>query len=332
MLAKILSNGCVYHSPVFAVSMKYPSKAVVFDSSFSELIVVDVCRDDKYTVLFIDFDTDDFSINNSEFKSYWNDKNIFRTIKRKQYTPKMLDEAKEMLRAESLCEFKKIAMGANNSISLTDSEMYLGREGQGGNTLAGTITLTNSTLSSLGKLNSTAAITMDETSSITATTITGTGTITIDVKGYTGDTYKAIDVNSAISNTVKLTNTGNNYYLTCGDDGDVFVTKSPEFVYVSSDYNSSTEGWGVTKFGSWDGAYAFTSTNAKKATIVFEKTTTISGNCFPKQADGVAAIIVKDGASVGNANSKWDAVFAMTIEAGGILQSVRHSHYSWFCI
>ncbi len=108
MLAKILSNGCVYHSPVFAVSMKYPSKAVVFDSSFSELIVVDVCRDNKYTVLFIDFDTDDFSINNSEFKSYWNDKNIFRTIKRKQYTPKMLDEAKEMLRAESLCEFKKI--------------------------------------------------------------------------------------------------------------------------------------------------------------------------------------------------------------------------------
>ena len=220
-------------------------------------------------------------------------------------------------------DFAYISMGANNSISLTDSEMYLGREGQGGNTLAGTITLTNSTLSSLGKLNSTAAITMDETSSITATTITGEGTITIDVKGYTGDTYKAIDVNSAISNTVKLTNTGNNYYLTYGDDGDVFVTKSPEFVYVSSDYNSSTEGWGVTKFGSWDGAYAFTNTNAKKATIVFEKTTTISGNCFPKQADGVAAIIVKDGASVGNANSKWDAVFAMTIEAGGILQSAR---------
>jgi len=220
-------------------------------------------------------------------------------------------------------DFGYISMGANNSISLTDSEMYLGKDGQSTSALAGTITLKNSTLNSLGKLNSTAAITIDATSSIVATTITGTGTITIDVKGYTGDTFKAIDVNSAIANTVKLTNASNKYYLTYGEDGDVYVNKSPDFVYVSSDYNSSTEGWGVTKFGSWDGAYAFTSTNAKKATIVFEKTTTISGNCFPKQADGVAAIIVKDGASVGNANSKWDAVFAMTIEAGGILQSAR---------
>ena len=220
-------------------------------------------------------------------------------------------------------DFGYLSMTANNSITLTDSEMYLGKDGQSTSTLAGKITLTNSTLNSLGKLNSTAAITIDETSSIVATAITGTGTITIDVKGYTGDTFKAIDVNSAIANTVKLTNASNKYYLTYGEDGDVYVNKSPEFVYVSSDYNSSTDGWGVTKFGSWDGAYAFTSVNAKKATIVFEKTTTISGNCFPKQADGVAAIIVKDGAAVGNANSKWDAVFAMTIEAGGILQSAR---------
>lgn len=108
MLAKVLSRGSVYHSPVFAVSMKHPVKVVVFDSSFTELIVVEVFRTNRYSVLFMNLDAGDFAINDSDFKSYWNDKNIFKTVKRKQYSSQMLEEAKEILRNTSVCEFTKI--------------------------------------------------------------------------------------------------------------------------------------------------------------------------------------------------------------------------------
>ncbi|MBE6379707.1 MAG: hypothetical protein E7047_02120, partial [Lentisphaerae bacterium] len=228
-------------------------------------------------------------------------------------------------------DFGYLSMGANNSISLTDSEMYLGKEGQGTNTLAGKITLVNSTLNSLGKLSSTATITMDASSSIVATAITG-GTITINAKGYTGDSIKLIDLdqNGKLTN-VTLTNSGNNYYLTYGDDGDVTLTKAPEFIYVSSDYNSSTEGWGVTRFANYDSAVNFIKNNARKATMVIEKTITLSGNCFADSKESLGVdltntVIVKDGAVMGNAQSKWDMTYAVTIEGGGILQSARPSN------
>ena len=98
MLAKILHNNSVYYSPVFAVSTKRNSyKAVVFNSSFSQLIVLTIFRDACYNILFMDYNTDNFSINEDKLKSYWNDRNIFKTIKHKKYTPEMLEEAREIL-------------------------------------------------------------------------------------------------------------------------------------------------------------------------------------------------------------------------------------------
>ena len=98
MLAKILHNNSVYYSPVFAVSIKRNDcKAVVFDSTFSELVVLTIFRDTRYNILFMDYNTDNFSINEDKLKSYWNDRNIFKTIKHKKYTPEMLEEAREIL-------------------------------------------------------------------------------------------------------------------------------------------------------------------------------------------------------------------------------------------
>ena len=82
MIAKVLHNNSVYYSPVFAVSIKRNNcKAVVFYSSFSQLIVLTIFRDARYNILFMDYNTDKFSINEDNLKSYWNDRNIFRTIK-----------------------------------------------------------------------------------------------------------------------------------------------------------------------------------------------------------------------------------------------------------
>ena len=48
-----MRNGVVYYTPVFAVSFtRKDYKAVVLDSTFSELIVVHICKHDQYTVLF----------------------------------------------------------------------------------------------------------------------------------------------------------------------------------------------------------------------------------------------------------------------------------------
>ncbi|MBO5992008.1 MAG: hypothetical protein J6R00_10185, partial [Lentisphaeria bacterium] len=199
----------------------------------------------------------------------------------------------------------------------------------GTNTIGGSITLVNSSIESLGKIVNNGTITIDATSSITATSLTGTGTITIDTKGYTGETVKVIDVNQTAAITgVKLKDSTKKYYLTYEADGDVVLNKSPEFLYVSCDYNSSTEGWGVTHFESYAHALAFAKANAQKATIVMEKTTTISGNCLEDaghESYPYIGVVVQDGALVGNANSKWDMTYAVTVEGGGVLQSGRPS-------
>ncbi|MBO5791257.1 MAG: hypothetical protein J6S54_02150, partial [Lentisphaeria bacterium] len=77
-------------------------------------------------------------------------------------------------------DFAYLSMGANNSISLTDSTMNLGKEGQGGNSLNGTISLKNSAINSLGKIDSAAAISLSGASSIVATKFTNNGTVSID--------------------------------------------------------------------------------------------------------------------------------------------------------
>lgn len=114
MIAKILSEDCVYYSPVFAVSINgTKNNAVVFDSTFSRLIVVDIFKKSQYTILFTNYDTEHFSINEEFFKSYWNDKNIFQIIKSGKYTPKMLEEARSLLKTVNPQAFTKIESSAD---------------------------------------------------------------------------------------------------------------------------------------------------------------------------------------------------------------------------
>lgn len=94
---------------------------------------------------------------------------------------------------------------------------------------------------------------------------------------------------------------------------------------VNCDYNSSTEGWGTTKFSNYAGAYAYATANAKKATIVIEKTNTLSGNTFDNNHKNYSnlAVVIKDGATMGNAASKWDMTYPVTVEPGGTLTCAR---------
>lgn len=96
MYAKILIDNIVYISPVMALSLSgWNSKAVVLNSDYSKLIVIDFYgKNLSNQFLLIDSDYDNFAIAENGFKSYWNNRNIFRIIKKKKYTLEMLNEAK----------------------------------------------------------------------------------------------------------------------------------------------------------------------------------------------------------------------------------------------
>ena len=94
---------------------------------------------------------------------------------------------------------------------------------------------------------------------------------------------------------------------------------------VSSDYNDSTEGYGTSKFSNYASAYAYATANAKNATIVIEKTTTLSGNTFDNNHKNYSklAVVIKDGktkvaANVTATNSTID-VDELTVNSGRTL-------------
>ena len=114
--------------------------------------------------------------------------------------------------------------------------------------------------------------------------------------------------------------------IALGGSGKLFAQQ----LFVNCDYNSSTEGYGVTKFSDYAGAYAYATANAKNATIVIEKTNTLSGNTFNDNHKNYSrlAVVIKDGASMGNALSKWDMTYPVTVEPGGTLTCARPKNSS----
>ena len=150
-----------------------------------------------------------------------------------------------------------ISMGAGNSISLTDSVMYLGREGQGTNTLAGTVSLVNSKIDSLGKINSSAAITIDNTSTITATTFNGAnGSVKINVAESAYGVWKVIDVTNASDfGTVTVTGANAGYWV--DEAGDLWAyNTAADTIYVNAEW-ADIDDFAVVDKGLIKGANAF---------------------------------------------------------------------------
>ncbi len=96
MFAKIKGNSTVYGSVIFAVIYKgLKSKAILFDETYSQLIVLDFFDNNhRPRILFMDGDHSSWSINQENFKSYWNIKDIFKVVDNNKYNNKMLEEAK----------------------------------------------------------------------------------------------------------------------------------------------------------------------------------------------------------------------------------------------
>ena len=164
-----------------------------------------------------------------------------------------------------------------------------------------------------------------------------------DIKGGAGEVFVAAGEHVAADKTMYI-GAGNSGYTAGATDvvvsGNSFddivtilgnmnqsaeATASGNEIYVSADYNSSTEGWGTTHFGNYQSAYNYASVNNKTAIIVVDKTTTLSGNTFDNNHKNSSklAVVIKDGASLGDALSKWDMTYAVTVEAGGTITAAR---------
>ena len=98
MFAKILNGNNVYLSPVFALSFnRENSKVVIFDETYSSLIVKKIYRLWRSDVFFLNFDDSDFQIVEETFKCFWNDRDIFRKVKNGKYSQEMLEKAKRKI-------------------------------------------------------------------------------------------------------------------------------------------------------------------------------------------------------------------------------------------
>ncbi len=109
MIARIRKKDIVYDSVVFAVSYKLrKSKIVVFDESYSKLIVIEYSYNSEIDVMFLNYDYSKYKINDENYKVYWNDKNFFKLVENQNYSLEMLDEAKKLQSAINYQEWYEI--------------------------------------------------------------------------------------------------------------------------------------------------------------------------------------------------------------------------------
>ena len=182
-------------------------------------------------------------------------------------------------------EFGYLSMKEGTAITLTDSAMYLGREGQGGNTIGGTVTLNSSVLNSLGKLNisATGSLVLDGASTVTATQIIGDGEIILDVTGFTGETVKVIELSGTASLEGKVTVKGDASVF-YGADGDVWVSdQDKSVIYVGGDYQDKALGeivnGNVAGFNAFSDIYtAMANMDAATGTVQVEQGNTVELN------------------------------------------------------
>lgn len=105
---------------------------------------------------------------------------------------------------------------------------------------------------------------------------------------------------------------------------EVYAAETNE-IRVNSAYNSGTEGFGTTKFANYASAYAYATANNKTATIIIEENSSLSGFTFDNDHKNYSklAVVVEDGAVMGNALSKWDMTYKVTVLPGGKLEMAR---------
>ncbi len=110
IFGKVFNNDKIYISPIFGINCGLTnSEVIIFDENYTELIVADLYKDYKNIIYYLKYDYSDFAIQKEKFKSYWNDKDIFKRIRKKDYSFKIIEEAKKFLNDCDINEYYTIA-------------------------------------------------------------------------------------------------------------------------------------------------------------------------------------------------------------------------------
>lgn len=110
IFGKVFNKDKIYISPIFGINCGLTnSEVIIFDENYTELIVADLYKDYKNIIFYLKYDYGDFAIQKEKFKSYWNDKDIFKRIRKKDYSFKIIEEAKKFLNDCDINEYYTIA-------------------------------------------------------------------------------------------------------------------------------------------------------------------------------------------------------------------------------
>lgn len=110
IFGKVFNKDKIYISPIFGINCGLTnSEVIIFDENYTELIVADLYKDYKNIIFYLKYDYGDFAIQKEKFKSYWNDKDIFKRIRKKDYSFKIIEEAKKFLNDYDINEYYAIA-------------------------------------------------------------------------------------------------------------------------------------------------------------------------------------------------------------------------------
>ena len=110
MTARVLFGNDAYYSPVLAVSWRRgKSEAVILDHSGERLIVVPIFGNGDYpAIFFTDFNTEGYAIVENDFKSFFDDKKIIKTVKKGKYSTEMLATAQTLAKGLEIEEHVEI--------------------------------------------------------------------------------------------------------------------------------------------------------------------------------------------------------------------------------
>lgn len=97
MIGKIRGENNIYDSVIFAIEYRgNKTRVIVFDETFTDLIIYKVWENFSTNVMITDFDCANWEIDTPSFKSLWGQRDIFTRILKQKYKANLLDEAKKI--------------------------------------------------------------------------------------------------------------------------------------------------------------------------------------------------------------------------------------------
>ena len=134
MIALVRDGDTSYATAVFAVDFNHrKSRIIGFDKELKDLIVINIWNQASMNVMFVDYEHDDWAIQEKKFKSYWKAKNVFPKILNGNLDITMVEDARTIQSELVLNEWYKLETQGDvealdiTSVNFHDSEVLVSK-------------------------------------------------------------------------------------------------------------------------------------------------------------------------------------------------------------